>query len=98
LIGYYLFEYEQKGEARAEYGDKLYDKIAAELKRKKLKGVSKRNLYLFKDFYSIYPQPAELLLSSLKGFDLQLDMPIVQTLSAQFEVNQYSSSSNLLLQ
>jgi len=52
----YLFEYEQKGEDRAQYGDRLYDEIAKHLKQKGIKGFGKRNRYLFKDFYLAYPQ------------------------------------------
>ena len=33
----YLFEIEQKGQNRAEYGDKLYKNIAERLKEKKIK-------------------------------------------------------------
>ena len=29
LIGYYIVEYEQKGEDRAEYGDKVIDTLAS---------------------------------------------------------------------
>jgi predicted nuclease of restriction endonuclease-like (RecB) superfamily len=53
LIGGYLFEYEQNGSDRANYGSKLELTIAESLNRK---GLSERNLKLFKQFYLAYPQ------------------------------------------
>ena len=53
LIGGYLFEYEQNGSDRANYGSKLEQTIAETLDRK---GLSERNLKLFKQFYVVYPQ------------------------------------------
>ena len=37
LIGYYIVEFEQKGEERAKYGDKLLKTLSDELYKKKLK-------------------------------------------------------------
>ncbi len=55
LTGLYIVEFEQNGEDRAAYGEKLLDTIALELKKKKLKGLSATNLRLFRRFYDIYP-------------------------------------------
>ena len=60
-IGYYLFEYEQQGENRAVYGDKLYKHIAKQLKDQKIKGMSFTNLHLFKQFYLSYPAIVQTL-------------------------------------
>lgn len=54
LIGYYLYVYEQQGNDRATYGERLYKVIAARLKD--IKGLSEPRLYLCKDFYLAYPQ------------------------------------------
>jgi predicted nuclease of restriction endonuclease-like (RecB) superfamily len=59
LVGFYLVQFEQKGEDRAKYGEKLLETIAVELKKKKLKGLSKTNLKIFRQFYEIYPQIAQ---------------------------------------
>ncbi len=59
LVGFYLVQFEQKGEDRAKYGEKLLETIAEELKKKKLKGLSKTNLKIFRQFYEIYPQIAQ---------------------------------------
>lgn len=55
LVGLYIVEYEQHGSDRAEYGEKLYKKIAAKLQNQGIKGLQERNLYLCKDFYKTYP-------------------------------------------
>ncbi len=52
LIGYYILEYEQNGEDRAQYGDKVIDTLAQKLKT--IKGVDRRSLYKFRQFYVVY--------------------------------------------
>jgi len=39
LIGYYLIEFEQKGEDRAKYGDKLLETTSEELRKKNMKNM-----------------------------------------------------------
>ena len=34
LVGYYIVEFEQNGEDRAKYGDKLINRLAKEINRK----------------------------------------------------------------
>jgi DUF1016 N-terminal domain len=79
VIGLYLFEYEQKGQDRAQYGARLYKEIASHLKHRK--GFSKRNLHLFVALYKTYPQIVQTL-SGQFGQENWV-IPIVQTLSAQ---------------
>ncbi len=59
LIGYYIVEFEQNGEDRAEYGDRLIESIATELMN--VKGIDKRSLFRFRQFYLYYPQIAEVI-------------------------------------
>lgn len=54
LIGYYIVEYEQNGEDKAKYGDKLLKNLESKLHD--IKGMSESQLYLFKSFYLTYPQ------------------------------------------
>jgi predicted nuclease of restriction endonuclease-like (RecB) superfamily len=54
MIGFYIVEFELHGEDRALYGDKLFDELA--LRLKVMKGIDRRALYRFKDFYLLYPQ------------------------------------------
>ena len=56
LFGYHIVEYEQKGNDRAKYGDKLLESIAKELWKKGLKNVSAAELSRFRQFYTTYPQ------------------------------------------
>ncbi len=60
LFGYYLVEYEQKGEDRANYGDQLLKKISDDLKGR-IDGASVTNLRLYRQFYLTYPQLGETL-------------------------------------
>jgi predicted nuclease of restriction endonuclease-like (RecB) superfamily len=53
LIGLYIIEFEQNGEDRAKYGEKLLQKLAERLSKDAL---SYRNLRLFRLFYQTYPQ------------------------------------------
>lgn len=53
LVGYYIVEFEQNGEDRAKYGDKLINKLAEKINRK---GFEPRRLRDFRQFYLVYPQ------------------------------------------
>lgn len=53
LIGFYIVEFEQKGEDRAKYGEKLLQNLADRLNED---GFSFRNLKLFRQFFTSYPQ------------------------------------------
>lgn len=53
LVGYYIVEFEQHGDDRAKYGDKLINRLAKEIKRR---GFEPRSLRLYRRFYLVYPQ------------------------------------------
>ena len=55
LIGAYLFEYEQNGEDRAKYGEKLLQLLALELSKRGIGGLSFANLKNFRQFALNYP-------------------------------------------
>ncbi len=79
LIGYYIVEYEQKGEDKAKYGDSLLNTIAEKIS---IDGLGSRNLKLFKQFYLCYPSIVQTVSAQ---FALEnISMEIVQTVSAQF--------------
>lgn len=59
LIGYYIVEFEQNGEDRAKYGDRLVETIAEKLEH--IKGIDKRSLFRFRQFYLYYPQIVEAI-------------------------------------
>lgn len=94
LIGFYIVEFEQKGEDRAKYGEKLLERIAEETKN--IKGFSHRNLKLFRQFYFIYPQIGQTVSAQLQLSDFKVlrklfaktdnsIQQIGQTLSARFQ-------------
>lgn len=73
LVGYYIVEYEQNSEDRAAYGEKIIPTLAKKISQQSIKGFSKTNLLLFRQFYKTYPQfetyirEQVLLLPQLKG-------------------------------
>ena len=85
MVGLYIVEFEQNGEDRAKYGAKLLDSIALQIDNR---GLSARNLKLFRQFYLAYPdlaQPVKGYLSlGLKS--KKLFPTIVQSLIAQLQV------------
>ena len=73
MIGYYIVAYEQNGQDKAKYGDKILQTLADNINRE---GLSFRNLKLFRQFFLAYPQLSDDAISLL--------LPILQTLSAKF--------------
>lgn len=53
LIGYYIVNYEQNGEDRAKYGEKILQSLADLLNDE---GLSYRNLRLYRQFYQTFPE------------------------------------------
>ena len=52
LVGYYIVEYEQHGEDRAKYGEKLINKLSQRISRK---GFEPRRLREYRQLYVVYP-------------------------------------------
>jgi predicted nuclease of restriction endonuclease-like (RecB) superfamily len=71
LIGYYIVEFEQKGDDRARYGRRLLNTLAEALEKKKLKGFSMTNLKLFRMFYLNYPQIGQPVADQLSAQNIQ---------------------------
>lgn len=63
LIGYYIVEYEQNGEDRAEYGVKLLSNLANKLKH--IKGLDERSLRNIRQFYQYYSHLDKIIWGSL---------------------------------
>ena len=72
LFGYYIVEYQQKGEDRAKYGDQLIRNLSIELKAQGVKGMSFTNLNLYRQFYHEYPQIVQTVSEQLKNADFSL--------------------------
>jgi predicted nuclease of restriction endonuclease-like (RecB) superfamily len=106
LIGFYIVEFEQHGQDRAEYGQNLLENISKSLQNKGLKGFARRSLNDYRLFYSAYPQIWQPVAAKLKGlpilvpleqeFQIVGDSSIRQPLAAKLQVSNYESiSSNL---
>lgn len=55
LIGYYIVEFEQHGEDRAKYGEKLINRLAERINKK---GFESRRLREYRSVYLVYPTMA----------------------------------------
>ncbi len=64
LIGCYIVEYEQNGQDRANYGDKLIENLSKKLSH--IKGMSRSSLHSFKLFYFSYPQIVQTVSGQFK--------------------------------
>jgi len=83
LIGFYIVEFEQKGEDRAIYGQKLIKNIADSIS---IRGLSETNLKLARQFYQVYPEIGGLILSD---FSHLLTFSIRQSLPDELQTNDY---------
>jgi DUF1016 N-terminal domain len=63
LIGYYIVEFEQNGEDRAQYGAKLLKELANSLK---IKGLGETNLKQCRKFFQLYPQISQTVTDFLE--------------------------------
>jgi predicted nuclease of restriction endonuclease-like (RecB) superfamily len=86
-IGREIVEFEQKGKARAEYGEKLIKKLSADLSAKFGRGFSEINLRNMRRFYLEFPSRIQQTLSvkSKKSQALSAKSEISQTPSVKFE-------------
>ena len=67
LIGWYIVEYEQKGEDRARYGANLIQKLSSKMSGRK--GFSERNLRSFREFYRVYSHFFKEVFEEIAKFD-----------------------------
>jgi predicted nuclease of restriction endonuclease-like (RecB) superfamily len=55
-FGVFIVEYEQQGEDKAKYGERLIESLSASLSERGVKGVSVTTLKLCRQFYLLYPE------------------------------------------
>lgn len=89
LIGYHLHEYELHGEDRAKYGESYVKELAKSLDRK---GLSARNLWLFRQFYLSYPQIGQALTSLPEVMQSPTALPEPTSQSAPSQIVQTASA------
>jgi predicted nuclease of restriction endonuclease-like (RecB) superfamily len=56
-IGRRIVQYEQRGEARADYGQQLVEQLAIDLSRQFGRGFGRANLWQMRAFYRAWPEP-----------------------------------------
>jgi predicted nuclease of restriction endonuclease-like (RecB) superfamily len=83
LIGRRIVEEEQRGAARADYGERLVKRLAHDLSRRFGRGFSKRNLWQMRAFYLARPLLETASAKSPTSTATARARPIVQTVSAQ---------------
>ena len=81
LIGRRIVEVEQNGQVRAEYGDKLLERLAGDLSARFGRGFSYPNLNRFRQFYLTFPLEKILSTPSIES-----DPPILSTLSIELDL------------
>ncbi len=81
VIGFYIVEYEQHGNDRAKYGDRLLKRLAERVNRR---GINETLLQICRRFYLDYPQVKELLTGQ-----------ICATASHKSEISPMSSEKSL---
>ena len=69
MVGYLIFEFEQRGEDRAVYGQQMLKRMAADLAGSQFSGLGLSSLKGCRTFYRLYPQIGQ---SALGQFDALL--------------------------
>lgn len=95
-FGVFIVEYEQNGEDRAQYGERLIERLSASLTDRGMKGVSVTALKLCRQFYLAYPEIGQtltdqfeiLLGKTIPDAVLHVKSSIGQTLSDQLTVSE----------
>lgn len=83
MIGLYIIKFQQHGEDRAKYGDRLFEELSIRLKKTRVKGLSATNLKLCRQFYKAYPQIGQITSRLLKEGSIVLPKPIRQSLTGE---------------
>ncbi len=69
LVGYYIVEFEQEGDDRAKYGEKLLNRLAESINRK---GFEPRRLREYRQLYLVYPELCSPISSFLQHIEMNL--------------------------
>ncbi|MDP1815429.1 MAG: PDDEXK nuclease domain-containing protein, partial [Leadbetterella sp.] len=106
LIGFYIVEFEQKGEDRAKYGDKLLPKLAQRCVS--IKGLDERTFRNFRLFYLYYPQIRPLLADPIDGLPIRWlltselentdNQSILGSLTSEFQLADFQLKGELIVQ
>lgn len=84
LMGFFIVEFEQNGRDYPEYGQRLLYRVSEELERLGIKAVSYTNLTLYRKFYLVYPQFADIVIQFPElSYQEKPVLPILQTTSEE---------------
>lgn len=91
LIGFYIHEYEQRGNDRAQYGDRLLESLADRLGKLEVSRSEARELRRYRLFYQTYPRIWETLSPEFRNLlpvnQLQLPTSIGESSSPELNRN-----------
>jgi predicted nuclease of restriction endonuclease-like (RecB) superfamily len=85
MVGLYIVKFQQHGEDRANYGDRLFEEMSIRLKKSRVKGLSSTNLKLCRQFYKVYPQMVQVTSRLLQEGNIVLPKPIRQSLTDELQ-------------
>jgi DUF1016 N-terminal domain len=87
LVGFYIVEFEQNGEDRAKYGERLLPELAKAIN---IRGLSETSLTLQRQFYRVYLQIRQVVTDELEqsGFSVS---PIPQLTTNEFHNSENQS-------
>ncbi len=87
LIGFYIKEYEQKGQHRVDYGTNIINKLAENLQKAKIPATSFTSLRQYRLFYENYPLICQIIPTQLDMLVKQQYLPIeiCQAVSGKFQ-------------
>ncbi|MEN9522402.1 MAG: hypothetical protein RL065_779 [Bacteroidota bacterium] len=83
LFGYYIVNFEQNGDDKAVYGDKLLEKLEIKLTKLKVKSVTAAELSRYRKFYLTYPSILGTVSQKLMLENTELQ--ILGTVSQEFK-------------
>lgn len=66
FFGFYILEFEQNGQNRAEYGKSLLANISIELKSLAIPNTDERELRRYRQFYMSYPSATNLISENIQ--------------------------------
>jgi len=84
VIGLYIFEYEQRGSDRAQYGVRVLDVLSMRLTRDGVDGIAPRSLRQYRQFYLAYPGLCRMRIGTPSSGNLS-SLAIWQTVSAKLQ-------------
>ena len=98
-VGRRIVEFEQRGQVRATYGEKLWKRLAADLTARHGRGFSKSNIALMRAFYlqwEIFQTPSGKLVAQTKGSPFSQVLASSASEKSDTELVAISEETNLL--